>query len=203
MYWTKTPSFIIRLFGSYVWRKKIADKKIVYLTFDDGPSAQVTDKLLKILSEKNVPATFFCLGKNIEDNPMLYKSIEEAGHCVGYHGWDHINGWKVSGKDFFDNACKGSNLVSSNLFRPPYGKVPIQFNHRLTKQFDVIMWDVMSGDFDEKISADKCLKNVVRNVQSGSIIVFHDNKKSAKKMLKVVPKVIDTLEESNYTFEKL
>ncbi|MFT5149400.1 MAG: peptidoglycan/xylan/chitin deacetylase (PgdA/CDA1 family) [Glaciecola sp.] len=203
MYWTKTPSFIIHLFKSFLWRKKDGKENCVYLTFDDGPSEGITEKLLVILKDKKVPATFFCLGSEITKNPIIYQSILNANHSIGYHGWNHINGWKSTTKEFMLNAENGSNLTPGNMFRPPYGKVPFRLTQKLAASFEVIMWDVMSGDFDAKLSAESCVNNVVNNVQSGSIIVFHDNIKSADKMLLIVPKIIDKLREMSYSFGRL
>ena len=212
-YWIKTNSIIKRLFSNLIWDIPNQEKKI-YLTFDDGPTPEISEWVLTKLDKYNAKATFFCIGKNIAANPEIFSKIIEKGHSIGNHTYNHLNGWKNSTIEYIKNTqlCENSisNLNSeflhlkSKIFRPPYGKIkPAQAKKLRQQGYKIIMWDVLSADFDTNISKEKCLDNVLNNTQSGSIIVFHDSAKAFKNLEYVLPRVLEHLAQNNYSFEAI
>ena len=175
----------------------------VYLTFDDGPTPGITDELLEMLRAKEVPATFFCRGEQVEKFPGTYRRITEHGHALGNHTWSHLNGWKTSTDMYLQDVQRCAGVVDSTLFRPPYGRLKRAQRKQLENHFQVVMWDVMPGDFDPSIPASVCTRNAVTRAVPGSIIVFHDNDRAGPKMLSILPDVIDQLRARNFKFGKL
>lgn len=203
MYFVKTAFWLKKIYPSLVWNKVRTEKK-VFLTFDDGPNEKVTAFVLSELKRNNALATFFCIGKNVECNEELYKEILAEGHSVGNHTHNHVNGWKVSCTDYLENVMKAEYKIHSKLFRPPYGRIKKSQIQALKKRdYKIIMWDVLSGDFDLNLSKERCLKNVIENVESGSIIVFHDSEKAFEKLQYVLPKVLEYFSKEGFTFSSL
>ena len=160
-----------------------ATEKNIYLTFDDGPHPVATPFVLDELKKYTAKATFFCIGKNVIEHPAIYKRIIDEGHGVGNHTHNHLNGWKTNTNEYLNDVMIASKLFKSNLFRPPYGKLRSIQAKRIAdaiadKSAKIVMWDVLSGDFDETLSKEQCLKNVIDNTVEGSIIVFHDSEKA-------------------------
>lgn len=207
-YWVKTNQLIKKIFSNYYWNIP-NNKKKVYLTFDDGPTPEITEWVIEELNKHKIKATFFCIGKNIQSNLTIFERIKAEGHAIGNHTFNHINGWKSSNNNYTNNItiCQSlleKNAITNKLFRPPYGKISKSQSKSLRKKgYKIIMWDVLSADFDNSISPEKCLKNVIKNVKSGSIIVFHDSVKAAKNMQYTLPKAITFLKEKGFTFEVL
>lgn len=205
-FFIKTPSFVKRFFSSYVWSLPTSEK-LVYLTFDDGPHPVVTSFVLKELKKYNAKATFFCVGKNVEEYPEIYQQILAEGHAVGNHTYDHPNGWEVSTDYYLDNVAKASNYISSNLFRPPYGKIKSSqakgITQAINKEANIIMWDVLSADFVTSINREQCLNNVLKNYDKGSIIVFHDSEKAYPNLQFALPKTLEALSANGYVFERI
>ncbi|MGM8360367.1 polysaccharide deacetylase family protein [Flavobacterium sp. ARAG 55.4] len=213
-YWVKTNRLIKKLFSNYVWDIPNKENKI-YLTFDDGPTPEITAWVLNQLEQYNAKATFFCIGKNIEQHPEIFKKVIEKGHAIGNHTFNHLNGWKTNTNEYIENSVQCSvisNQFSNNkpqttdnqLFRPPYGKIKrAQAKKLRQKGYKIIMWDVLSADFDQSITKEKCLKNVVNNTRSGSIIVFHDSIKAFENLKYVLPKVLEYLVENHFSFETI
>lgn len=208
-YWIKTHFLINKLFSRYIWSIPNS-KKIVYLTFDDGPTPKITDFVLSELNKFNAKATFFCIGANIKKHPNLFDKILVDGHQIGNHTFNHLNGWQISTEDYLENVLLCEHEIEkisnykNNLFRAPYGKIrSSQANYLLKKGYKIIMWDVLSADFDTTISKEKCLKNVVENVQSGSIIVFHDSVKAFPNLEYTLPKALAILKDRGFTFEAI
>lgn len=210
-YWIKTHRIIKKLFSNYVWYIPNNQKKI-YLTFDDGPTPEITSWVLNQLEQYNAKATFFCIGKNIASHPDLFNQILEKGHSIGNHTYNHLNGWKTNTDDYIENfqLCENSisnqsseiSILQSKIFRPPYGKIKRTQAQKLRQLgYKIIMWDVLSADFDQNITEEECLNNVVNNTQSGSIIVFHDSVKAFKNLEYVLPKVLRHLTENHFSFE--
>ena len=199
-YRAKTPKLFQTIFPSLVWKNTTTEKK-VWLTFDDGPSPEITPFILDILQRNNVKATFFCLGKQIEKYPEITQRIETENHIIGNHSFSHPNGLTTCTKKYLKDVEKCQNLIpKTTLFRPPFGKIyPWQIN-KLRNHYKIIMWDVMGLDFDKKTSKEKCLSNVVNNVENGSIIVLHDNEKSFKNLQFALPKIIEILKERGFAF---
>jgi peptidoglycan-N-acetylglucosamine deacetylase len=206
-YWVKTNWFIKWLFPNYVW--DIPSHDSVYLTFDDGPTLEVTEWVLELLKKYNIKATFFCIGENIQKHPEIFQKLIVEGHSVGNHTFNHHNGWQTQDAIYLENVtyCQStiSNLQSQicNLFRPPYGKITTSQSRKLRKLgYKIIMWDVLSADFDTTISKEKCLQNLIENIQPGSIVVFHDSAKAFANLEYVLPKVLEFVKSKNWKCKK-
>lgn len=202
MVYTIRPPFFYRLlYNDALFRVKDA-KNEMYLTFDDGPTPDVTDWVLDELKKHNAKATFFCLGKNVKAYPGLFARIKAEGHSIGNHTFNHTNGWKAGIKDYIKDVEKCANEgFEASLFRPPYGKIkPSQFK-AVNKDYKVVFWDVLAGDFDLSKSPEHCLNNVLNNTRDGSIIVLHDSVKAAPTLKTILPRILDELKE--YTFSKI
>lgn len=205
--WVKTNSLIKKVFNNLVWDIPNSDKKI-FLTFDDGPIPEITEWVLDILKSEEIKATFFCIGDNIKKHPEVYKRILAEGHQTGNHTFNHLNGWKTKTNHYIDNfklcetECLKLNTEHSFLFRPPYGKIkPSQTKAIRNLGYKIIMWDVLSYDFDPNIIPEKCLENVIPNTEQGSIIVFHDSKKAEKNLKYALPKAIQILKNKGFVFD--
>lgn len=178
----------------------------IYLSFDDGPHPIATPFVLRQLEDYDAKGTFFCIGKNVAEYPEIFQAIQAAGHSIGNHTHNHLNGWKTTTKEYLDNYDLASNLISSRAFRPPYGRITraqakeIQTNPRAGKIF---MWSVLSGDFDKTLSPEKCLKNTLNNIQPGSIIVFHDSTKAWKRLEFCLPRIMDFCKNNDWKFKGL
>ena len=202
MYLTKTPDVLKPLYRDLVWQIP-TDKKEVFLTFDDGPIPEVTPATLAILEEFDAKATFFCVGDNVVRHPEVFEQVQAEGHAVGHHTMNHLSGWQTENFTYYRNVLRGAKVVNSPLFRPPYGKVSRQQAQVLKDHFQIVMWDVLSGDFDPKVSREQCLANVIKHTEAGSIIVFHDSIKAAERMLWALPRVLEHFSAEGYTFSAL
>lgn len=202
MYLVKTPVFIQSLFPTFTW-KIPTQEKVVYLTFDDGPIPEVTPWVLEQLEKFNAQATFFCVGANVEKNPDVFKQVVAAGHQVGNHTFNHLNGWETDNIEYFHNIRHCARQVQSTLFRPPYGRISPKQVQFLQRHYDIVMWDVLSGDFDQDLSKEQCLKNVTDAVQPGSIVVFHDSLKAQENLYYTLPKALEHLAAQGYRFKAL
>lgn len=174
-------------------------RKIIYLTFDDGPHPVATPFVLEQLKNHQAKATFFCIGKNVQAYPDIYQRILEEGHQPGNHTQDHLNGWKTDIALYLENIQQAGKLIRSSLFRPPYGRIS-SAQARQLKDYKVVMWTVLSGDFDTSLSKEKCLSNVLSQVSEGSIIVFHDSEKAWERMSFVLPVVLEHFSKKGYEF---
>jgi peptidoglycan/xylan/chitin deacetylase (PgdA/CDA1 family) len=202
MYLIKTPWWLRTLYPSLTWRINEPGKKI-YLTFDDGPHETATDFVLDQLQQFNAKATFFCIGKNVEQYPAIYNRILTEGHTTGNHTQNHLNGWKVSDEAYLKDVKEASQLIHSNLFRPPYGRIKRSQQKKLqtiNPKPQTIMWDVLSGDFDTNLSPEACLGYVLYHTKPGSIIVFHDSTKARERMSYALPKVLEHFAGEGYEF---
>ncbi|MCB0430674.1 MAG: polysaccharide deacetylase family protein [Flavobacteriales bacterium] len=201
-YVVKTPAFIRQAFPDAWWRLEYpADH--VYLTFDDGPTQEVTPWVLDALDAADAKATFFLQGSQVEKHPGIALEILNRGHAVGHHGYAHLNAWKTKTDVFLTDIGKGASLTPSPLFRPPYGKLTPDLYRSLKHQYQVVLWDVMPGDFDKGKSAVKCLKDALRHTQSGSIVVLHDNAKSFPKLKEMLPDYLAGLKEKGFRLAAL
>lgn len=196
----KTPKYIKSLFPSLNWQIKTS-KKEVYLTFDDSPT-KFTYWILELLKNLEIRATFFCIGKNAERYPKIISQIILEGHQIGYHGYSHKNGLLTSTKSYLSDLMKCEKaLPSSTLFRPPYGKMSFFQIRAIQKKYKIIMWDILSYDFKKNITKKNLTSNVLKNVENGSIIVFHDNKKSEINLKKSLENILVQLKNRGYKFK--
>ena len=206
-YLVKTPLLLKKIYPSYLWSINTKEK-ILYLTFDDGPHPEITPFVLRQLKRYNALATFFCIGKNVVSHPGIYKEIINGGHSVGNHTYNHWNGWKTNNDDYLKDIALASHEIDSDLFRPPYGRIT-SFQAKNLKQVmngrepKVIMWDVLSADFDIDCTPQQCLANVVFASVPGSIIVFHDSEKAFPRLEYTLPKILYYFSEKGYLFKAL
>lgn len=196
------PKFIASWFPKAIWNIN-GDDKTVYLTFDDGPVPEITDFVLKVLKEENIKATFFCVGENVFQHPEIFQRIIEGGHVVGNHTYNHLQGLKTGNYEFFKNIEKADRLINSNLFRPPHGWLTRQQYRFLSIKYKIIMWDVISCDYDKKLSGESVVKNVLDFVRPGSIITFHDSKKAEQNLRFALPNIIKELKKQGYSFQNI
>ena len=207
------PKFVQRIYPKRIWALPNADNT-VYLTFDDGPIPEVTPWVLDTLKKYNAKATFFCIGDNIKKHPEIFKRILAEGHSVGNHTFNHLNGWKTETQSYIDNVSlfekeiqelniRYSSLAPrTSLFRPSYGKITSKQANLLQQQgYKIIMWNVLSYDYDTSVSKEQCLQNVLQHIQSGNIVVFHDSIKAQKNLRYVLPKVLEYVNEKKYLFD--
>ncbi len=206
----KTPKILPLLFPKYTWKIKTDEPKI-FLTFDDGPIPEVTEAVLDILESYNAKASFFCIGDNVEKHPYIFEEIIKKGHAIGNHTQNHIKGWKYSDQDYIENIqmCQNSmnnygfEQESKILFRPPYGRIKNSQGKKILDDYEIIMWSVLSQDYDNTINKECCLVNTIKATEKGSIVVFHDSLKAKKNMLYVLPKFLEYFSNLGYSFEKL
>lgn len=226
----KIPTLVKRMFSNYIWSIPTTSK-IIYLTFDDGPTPGITNCTLDILKQYNAKATFFCIGNNIEKHPDIFQNIINSGHAIGNHTHNHIKGWKTKTKDYLKNIFEAQNVINSQiktyhtersrsveletqnpelktlnseLFRPPYGQIkPKQGKQLIGLGYKIIMWDVLSFDWDATVSPEDCLNNVISKTTIGSIIVFHDSVKASKNMQYALPKFLEHFSKKGYSFESI
>ncbi len=192
------------VYPAYRWIMPGNEKKI-YLSFDDGPHPVATPFVLDELKKYGAKATFFCIGKNVVEHPAIYKRILEEGHAVGNHTYKHLNGWQTPDAEYFDDIKQAAIYIDSNLFRPPYGRIT-RFQAKQVQEkmgLHIIMWSVLSGDFDERITPETCWKNVSKSGKNGSIILFHDSEKANLRMSFALPKLLETGVAQGFKFEKI
>lgn len=175
----------------------------VYITFDDGPTPGVTEKVLDVLERFDARATFFCIGGNVHKHPELFNELSERGHAVGNHTWNHMNGRDFSDYSYFKNVLECSRVVDSTLFRPPYGSLRLSQVRALSSRYKIVMWDVLTADWRKELSRETCLKNATSSVEAGSIVVFHDSKKAEKNMLYALPRTLEFLLKKGFVMKAL
>jgi peptidoglycan/xylan/chitin deacetylase (PgdA/CDA1 family) len=202
MYFANSPFWLKWIYPTLIWHKS-RKEKTVFLSFDDGPIPDVTPFVLNTLKSFNAKATFFCIGENVVKHPEIYKQILADGHSVGNHTYNHLKGWDTKNEIYLDNITRCAKLVKSNLFRPPYGRAKKSQLSVLNTQYSIIMWDVLSGDFDTKISPRKCLQNVLDHTKNGSIIVFHDSIKAFPRLEYALPLALEQLASKGFQFKSI
>ena len=206
MYFIKSPFWLRLIYRSCIWRKSTQDR-VLYLSFDDGPHPEATPFVLEQLAIYNAQASFFCIGKNVQLYPDIYAALIEAKHTVGNHTQNHMNGWDNKTANYIDDIQQATKLIHSNLFRPPYGRIRFAQIKALRSDAslpqDIIMWDVLSGDFDTTITGEQCAQNVIQHAGPGSIIVFHDSAKAMDRLRVALPKVLSHFSKQGYQFKAL
>jgi len=192
MYMIRAPFWLRRFYGKARWDMPPTQPPAVYLTFDDGPHPVITPQVLDILRTYQAKATFFCIGKNVAEYPSVYEDIIAQGHTVGNHTHRHLNGWKTKTEDYIADVQQAALQVNSRLFRPPYGRIkPAQARQLSIQGFSVVLWSLLSGDFDVHITPDQCRDRVIQNLEPGDIVVFHDSQKAASRMLFTLPHILE------------
>jgi len=208
MYFKKFPVLLQQVYSNYLW-KVDTSAKIVYLTFDDGPTSMITDECLEMLTDARAKATFFVLGKNVQTYPHITHRTIDAGHSIGNHGYAHLNGWKSQHYTYLKDFSKAQQMIleytgyRTELFRPAYGRVTHKQARNIMRSHQIVMMDVMGGDFDTKISATEVIENVLKNVEPGSIICLHDSLKAWPRLKEALPIILNSLAEDGYRFEAL
>jgi len=209
----KIPSFIQRLFPNYVWDFSSNDK-ILYLTFDDGPTPEITQWTLNILKQYNAKATFFCIGNNVAKHPEIFHAVLNEGHSIGNHTNDHLKGWNTSTKKYLENVTKSEAIINKeldcsefklSLFRPPFGQLKKSQGKAIIQLgYKIIMWSVVAFDWEKKVSKEQCLKNVIYKTSAkNNIIVFHDSVKASRNMMYALPKVLEHFSKKGYVFKAI
>lgn len=197
------PSILPLILQSLTWKVKTTDND-VFLTFDDGPHPEITPWVLEELKKYNAKATFFCIGHNIEKYPNIYQQVLSLGHTVGNHTYNHLSGWLHSQKDYFNNIEACAKVVKSNLFRPPYGRiVPWQIPKLKAKGYNIVMWNILTCDYDKNVDVAKAIAATIQATKAGSIIVFHDSAKAEAQLKKILPEVLHRLSQKGFQFKAL
>lgn len=202
MLFFKTPNIIQWLFPKILWKQKNTNKTI-YLTFDDGPIPIVTEFVLDELEKYNAKATFFCIGDNIQKHPALFELVKQKGHSIGNHTFNHLNGWKNTNEIYFSNIEQCQQFTQTNLFRPPYGKMRYTQYKKLSNNYQIVFWNILSYDFDKNLNQEKAFKKLVRHTKSGSILVFHDSWKAFENLKFLLPLYLEYFSKLGYKFEKI
>ena len=203
LYPVRTPWLLQQVYSDCIWRMPTNEKKI-YLSFDDGPHPVATPFVLDQLKKYGAKATFFCIGKNVAAFPEIYQQVLDAGHAVGNHTNNHLNGWKVTDKEYFDNVIEARKLIDSKLFRPPYGratKFQIRQLQESAMKMKIVMWTMLAADFDQAVSREKSTDALLRRTKAGDIILFHDSEKAFPKMSFALPSFLRTFSEKGFQFD--
>ena len=209
----KTPALVKKMLPNYVWDIPTTNKEL-YLTFDDGPTPEITNWTLDILDQYNAKATFFCIGANAERYPSIFNRILNKQHTIGNHTQNHVKGWSTTTQNYLNNVKKADTTINRllanqnrskvSLFRPPYGQIKPQQSRKIRALgYNIIMWDVLSFDWERNISEKECLEHIISNSGPGSIIVFHDSVKASKNMKYALPKVLAFFSNKGFVFKSL
>ncbi len=200
---TRVPNWIRKSKSDRIWDFSVSSKSI-FLTFDDGPQEEVTEWVLDLLDQENIQATFFCVGNNVALNPKIYQRILDSGHQVGNHSYTHPNAWKTPTEDYLKDVEKAKEVIQSNYFRPPYGKI----SNKIVKEVEnmgmtTVMWSLLSYDFEQDLDVEKQLKNVLSKVEPGDVVVFHDSQKSFSNLKKMLPSFVKYVKDQGWSFSRI
>lgn len=199
--WIEQPPFFYRLlFPEAEWRILQHGRRVVYLTFDDGPIPEETPWVLDVLDRYGIKATFFMVGDNVRRYPEIFEEVKRRGHSYGNHTMHHLQGLKVSATTFFRDITEADRLIGSTLFRPPHGIISPLQTSLIKRHYNIIMYDLVTRDYSKWVTGEEVLENVKRYARNGSIIVFHDSKKAHINMRYALPRAIEWLKEEGYEF---
>lgn len=203
MFIEQPPLLYRLLFPEAIWRVKHKNRKVVYLTFDDGPVPEVTPWVLDLLDSYDIKATFFLVGDNVRRSPELFKEIKRRGHSWGNHTMHHLQGMKVNTMEYLRDLTEADRLIGSVLFRPPHGLLRWKQASIIKTHYNIVMYDLVTRDYSKKLNPDQVLDNVKHYTRNGSIIVFHDSLKAEHNLREALPKAIEWLKEQGYEFCRL
>lgn len=209
----KIPKIVKKVYPKRIWDAS-EEGKAIYLTFDDGPIPEATPWVLEQLRSFGAKASFFCIGENIEKHPEIFRSLLSEGHTIGNHTYNHLNGWKTTSEEYLQNTLKAREVLAKNFppgippknafFRPPYGRIKQKQARKIEDLgYKIVMWDIISKDYDATVPSEECYRNVMGNAQPGSIIVFHDSIKAKKNLTEVLPRILESFSRENYSFKAL
>ncbi len=204
----KTPTWLKKLYPSLTWDYKDRPGNNIYLTFDDGPIPEITEFVLDTLQLFDSTATFFCVGENIHKHPKVAEAILEEGHTIGNHTYNHIKGWGTPNQHYVDNISKCQSAInaigeSGKLFRPPYGRIGPNQIRQIRDTYEIVMWDVLTGDYNASLSSQEILRSIIKATRPGSIVLFHDSVKAYPRMKEVLPAYMSYFLAQGYSFERL
>jgi len=202
MYKYTIPQILAFLTPSITWNVKTIDKE-VFVTFDDGPHPEITPWVLNELEKHHAKATFFCVGENVNKFPETYEMLLNKGHSAGNHTYNHLNGWKTDNEKYFDNVSLCEAKIKSNLFRPPFGRIKLSQYLRLRKKFKIIMWSILSRDFENDLDTEQAIEVMKKNISKGSVIVFHDSLKAEKNLKIMLPQILQFINEQGFKMKCL
>ena len=209
MYFNNAEWILSLFYPSLTWSKK-TEEKVIYLTFDDGPIPEITEYVLEELQKYSAKATFFCVGHNIEKNRIIFDKLAQTHHGIGNHTFNHLNGWKTEDSAYFENVLLCEAMIGNKakptgkkLLRPPYGKIKYSQVKQLRGEYEIVMWDVLTGDFNINLSEEKCLKKAIKYTGKGSIVIFHDSIKSEKNLKYALPRFLEHFSSQGFKFETL
>jgi peptidoglycan/xylan/chitin deacetylase (PgdA/CDA1 family) len=196
------PLILKRILPDIVWDIH-SKKQVLYLTFDDGPTPVITNQALEILAHFNARATFFCIGRNVERHPEIYRQVIDNGHATGNHTYSHLKGWYTKNREYFNDIALAAQFIPSGLFRPAYGMITPSQIRKLKQQYRIVLWSIMSYDFHKDTSPDQCLNNLIQHVRPGSVVVFHDSVKASTNMLHALPRVLEYFGQRGFEFRAI
>ena len=196
------PSIFPLIAPNVTWKVKTSDN-VLYLTFDDGPHPTITPLVLNILDEYNAKATFFCVGENVTKYPHVFNQIINKGHAVGNHTYNHVKGWQTTNAAYLENIKKAGEVIPSNLFRPPYGRIKPSQIKLLKDSYRIIMWSILTRDYNKRLNPHNTLNKLIKLIKSGDVIVYHDSEKAQQNMLIMLKGVLQHFHQLQYTFKAL
>lgn len=208
MVFHRVGNVLQQFYPTLTWHRDRSNK-VIYLTFDDGPITGLTEEILDTLAAFQVRATFFCVGDNVAKHPYIFQKILSQGHAIGNHTQNHLKGWHVSDLTYFENTARCTETMLENgaqqvnLFRPPYGRIRRRQVNPIAKRYEIVMWDVLSGDYDRSLPANTCLRKTIQYSRPGSIVVFHDNVKATRNVTYALPRYIQHFQQRGYSFSTL
>lgn len=203
-YPVRIPRWVQRCFSAIAWRQPSQECPTLYLTFDDGPIPEVTPWVLDQLQQYKAQATFFCVGDNVRRYPELYAQVQALGHQVGNHTMHHCDGWQTAADVYLNDVAQAATCIKSPLFRPPYGRLtPRQYRALQRAGYQIVLWEVLTGDFDEQLSPEACWEQFKDHLNNGSIVVFHDSYKAWERLSVVLPRLLEKYHQLGYQFKAL
>lgn len=200
----KSPRILKSFYSPFVWEIP-TEEPVIYLTFDDGPIPDVTEWVMEQLDSYLAKATFFCIGDNVRKHPEVFAQLIAKGHSVGNHTFNHLKGWQTDDETYLENVRQCSEIlpVDTSLFRPPYGRIKLSQARPLLNDYHVVMWDVLTGDFEKYLNPERCLEKTLKYTKAGSIVVLHDSLKAWRNMSYVLPRMLEHYSSLGYRFEAL